>query len=306
MRKLILLLMAVAIVVVTLSKIGVLEGKAPRALMKMSHELWGGDPVSTDALFSEAAIVVDASDGQVLYKKNEHKRLYPASTTKLLTAMIALEVGNPDSMITVGDEAHIRTEGESSAGLRRGQQLSLRDLVAAMMLPSGNDAARTVARYIARIKTGKRMLPEEGMAVFAGMMNARAKELGATGSHFFNPHGLHDANHYTTAADLALIARKAYKNKLLREIVNQRELVIQITGEPTTLTNTNKLLQPGSEFYYDEAGGMKTGYTSDAGYCLISSAKRGGKQVIAVILHSSATEVWLDSKKLLQYGLDNN
>jgi len=306
MRKLILLLMALAIVVVTLSKIGVLEGKAPRALIQMSHGVWSSDSLSAEALYSEAAIVIDASDGKVLYKKNENKRLYPASTTKLLTAMIALEEGDPDSMITVGDEAHIRTEGESSAGLRRGQQLSLRDLVVAMMLPSGNDAARTVARYIARIKTGKRMPPDEGMAVFAEMMNARAKELGATGSHFVNPHGLHDPDHYTTAADLALIARNAYKSKLLREIVNQREFVIKTTGGPVTLTNTNKLLQPGSEFYYKEAGGMKTGFTNDAGYCLISSAQRGDKQVIAAILHSSATDVWVDSKKLLQYGLDNS
>jgi len=306
MRKLILLFMVLAIVVVTLSKIGVLEDNAPRALMQISHGLWGGDSVSAKALHSEAAIVIEASNGHVLYKNNEHKRLYPASTTKLLTAMIALEDGDPDSMITVGDEAHIRTEGESSAGLRRGQQLSLRDLVAAMMLPSGNDAARTVARYMARMKTGKKMPPEDGMAVFAGMMNARAKKLGATGSHFVNPHGLHDPDHYTTAADLALIAQKAYSNKLLREIVSQRELVIQTTGEPISLTNTNKLLQPGSEFYYNEAGGMKTGYTSDAGYCLISSAQRGDKQVIAVILHSTATDVWLDSKKLLEYGLDNS
>ncbi|MFD0714264.1 D-alanyl-D-alanine carboxypeptidase family protein [Paenibacillus sp. GCM10027626] len=255
-------------------------------------------------LQSEAAVLIDDRTGQVLFKKNEQKQLYPASTTKLLTALIALEKGDPDALIIVGDEARIKSPGESTADLYSGQKLTLRDLVAGLLLPSGNDAARTIARYIARIDSGKRMPPEEGMAEFVNMMNTRAQQIGADNSHFVNPHGLPDEQHYTTAADLAQIALAARQNKLLREIVSLREYTID-TGaadEKQIWINSNKLLHPDSGFYYKGTTGMKTGYTSAAGYCLVASAERNGQELIAVVLNSTANDVWQDAIKLFDYG----
>ncbi|MCQ6562080.1 D-alanyl-D-alanine carboxypeptidase [Paenibacillus mendelii] len=301
--------MVVAITAVTvITEWSSLQAKAPRVWAKLSDAVMKNDTPSVGTLQGEAAVLMDERTGQLLYGKNEHKRLYPASTTKLLTALIALEKGDPDAIVTVGDEALLPSKGESTAGLYKGQQLSLRDLIAAMMLPSGNDAARTIARYTAAVETGKQMTMEEGLETFADMMNKRAEELGAMESHFVNPHGLHDLDHYTTAGDLALIARKARQNKLLRDIVSESEHTVKTatTTMGPTFVNRNKLLQPASGYYFDGANGMKTGYTSAAGYCLVASAKRGGKSYIAVILNSSSSDVWVDATKLLKYGFDRD
>lgn len=308
LKKTALMAVAAFTAVTVISQWGSFQDKAPRVLAKLSDAVWKNDAPSVGTLQGEAAVLMDERTGQILYGKNEHKRLYPASTTKLLTALIALEKGDPDAIVTVGDEALLRTQGESSAGLYQGQQLALRDLVAAMMLPSGNDAARTIARYISELETGKQLTMEEGLQTFADMMNKRAEQLGAMESHFVNPHGLHDLEHYTTAGDLALIARKARQNKLLRDIVSESEHTVKTASTTLgpTFVNRNKLLQPASGYYFDGANGMKTGYTSAAGYCLVASANRGSKSYIAVILNSSSSDVWIDATKLLKYGFDRD
>lgn len=250
-------------------------------------------------LEGEGMILLDEKTGEVLFSSQDTKRLYPASTTKILTALITLEKGNPDDLITVGKEVHLRTSDESSAGLKQGQKLQLRDLTSAMLLPSGNDAARTAARYIARIDSGQTMSPEESEVYFAKLMNQRAKEIGAKASHFVNPHGLHDSNHYSTAKDMALIAREAMKNPEFRTLVAESRH--QSTDSKTAFINRNKLISSG-DYYFQGADGIKTGYTDEAGYCLVASASRDNRSLISVVLHSTAEGVWKDSSKLLNYG----
>lgn len=266
----------------------------------------GGDGLGLQA---EHALLIDAATGEVLYAKKDKNRAYPASTTKILTALIALETGKPDELVTVGAEARPEDPEESRAGLRQGQTLKLYDLVEAALLPSGNDAARTIAVHIARRSVGD---PDLDIAAaqrhFAKLMNKRAKKAGAVHSHFVNPSGLHDSKHYSTARDIALIAKAAMENKQFREAVRRtgyEALPVDAAGlaAKLALTNTNQLLQPGSAYYFQGATGIKTGFTDQAGYCLVSSAIRDGKEVIAVVLRSTSKDVYPDAWKLLQYGL---
>ncbi|MNI19441.1 D-alanyl-D-alanine carboxypeptidase DacB precursor [compost metagenome] len=254
-------------------------------------------------LQGEAVLMMDRETGEVIYSDHEKKRMYPASTTKILTALILLEHANPDDLVTVGNEVAIRTTGESSAGLQPGDVLTVRDLVAAMMLPSGNDAARAVASYVAHKDSGKELDSEESVAYFAKMMNKRAKSIGAKKSHFVNPHGLHDPDHYTTAYDMALIAKKAMANSEFQAIVGESVHQSKDQGQGGFIyENRNKLLKDNEEWYFQGANGVKTGYTEKAGYCLVGSATRDQKELITVVLHSSEQGVWSDTVKLLNYG----
>ncbi|GIP33952.1 D-alanyl-D-alanine carboxypeptidase family protein [Paenibacillus sp. J2TS4] len=252
----------------------------------------------------EAAILMDQRTGKILFYKNDKERMYPASTTKILTALLALELGDMDEIVEVGEEAKPHP-GESKAGLVQGQRLPLRDLLHALMLPSGNDAARTIAIHIAARTSGRTdMEASEATSYFAGLMNDRARRVGAKHSHFVNPHGLHDDNHYTTARDMMLIASEAMKNEDFRSIVSTEMYTSHSKGQPETLsfTNTNQLLQKNSGNYFEGADGIKTGFTDEAGYCLVSSATRYNAGLIAVVLKSTNDRVWLDSSQLLEYG----
>lgn len=257
---------------------------------------------SLPGLEGEGILLMDEDTGDILFSINDTERLYPASTTKILTALITLEKGDPNDLITVGQEVHLRTPGESSAGLKQGQKLRLKDLAAAMLLPSGNDAARTAARYIARLDSGHSISPEAAEVYFAGLMNIRAKQLGAKSSNFVNPHGLHDPNHYSTAKDMAIIARAAMRNKDFRTIAAEQKHTAALSK--VTFSNRNKLIQSGSQYYFQGADGIKTGLTDEAGYCLVASASRSGRNLISVVLHSTAEGVWTDSSKLLEYGFE--
>jgi len=239
----------------------------------------------------EAAVLMDARSGQVLYAKNPHQRMYPASTTKILTALLALEKGNLDDLVTVPEEA-CRTGG-SAIGLQAGERLTLRDLLYALLLASANDAAVTIADYLAG-----------SVESFAGMMNEKASSLGAADSHFTNPHGLPDPDHYTSAYDLALIARCAMQKPVFREIVKTRLKEIsrpeadRSKGPPQEhLWNHNRLLER-----YPGANGIKTGYTVEAGQCLVASAQKEERELIAVVLNCQGEAVFEDAKKLLEYG----
>jgi serine-type D-Ala-D-Ala carboxypeptidase (penicillin-binding protein 5/6) len=245
----------------------------------------------------EAGLLLDMDSGKTLYEKNQHKMLFPASTTKILTALLAIENGNLDKPIRVGKEVRSKTPGESTAWLREGQVLTLRELLAGLMLPSGNDAARTIAIYTAKTQAGK-LSDEEALEYFVDMMNKRAKKLGAADSHFMNPNGLHHPNHYSTAHDLGLIAEAAMKNPSFKEIVSSKIY----SDKAITYENRNQLLDDNSPFYFEGANGIKTGFTSEAGYCLVSSAERNGKKFIAVVLKSDKSNVWNDSISLLETG----
>ncbi|HHV99145.1 MAG TPA: D-alanyl-D-alanine carboxypeptidase [Clostridiaceae bacterium] len=268
-------------------------------------------------LKSEAVILVETGSGEILYSKNENKKMYPASMTKIMTALLAVENLDMKEVITVGSEINLMELDASSAGLRRGEQMTNEDLLRALLIPSGNDAAYTVAVQVARKVTGDSSLSiEKALDYFYEMMNKRAKEIGAVNSNFVNPHGYHDDNHYTTAYDQYIIAREAMKHEVFRNIVKTRSYSTEESsgadgGEsikrlPHQWYNRNLMLNKNSKYYYELATGIKTGYTSDSGYCLVSSASNGNLNVIAVVMNAPTDEArWEDSKNLLKYGLEN-
>ncbi|MBV6714426.1 D-alanyl-D-alanine carboxypeptidase family protein [Paenibacillus chitinolyticus] len=302
-----LLGLTAAVIALTLvsDPLHVIKPHAAAAISTLRSGLLGesGSPL-TSSVEGEAAVLMDADTGKVLFEKQKDSRLYPASTTKIVSAMVALEKGGAKDRITVGDEIRLKTTGESTAGLWEGQRLSLEDLIAAMMLPSGNDAARTVARYIAEKDSGRKLSAEEGIAYFAGLMNEKAAAVGAKRSHFTNPHGLHDPKHYTTAGDMALLAREAMKNKVFRSIVDQPRHTVASAGHSQTFVNRNQLLQEGGAYYFKGVNGVKTGFTDEAGYCLVSSADLDGKNLITVVLRSSSGGVYTDTHALLKLAVN--
>lgn len=254
---------------------------------------------SNESIIGEAAIVMNKRNGEWLYQKNETERVYPASTTKIMTALVAIEKGNLSDLIEVGSEVSMKEEGESSAFLQQGRTYSLQQLLAGLMLPSGNDAARAIAVYVANLDHASSSLSvDDSLAYFADLMNEKARALGAKDTHFVNPHGLHDDQHYTTAADMALIVQEAMKNETFQQIVDQGTY----QDQDVTYTNTNLLLDANSQYYYEGADGIKTGYTNQAGRCLISSATRNGQTVIVIVFHSTEEDIWNDSIALLDYG----
>jgi serine-type D-Ala-D-Ala carboxypeptidase (penicillin-binding protein 5/6) len=238
------------------------------------------------SLAAQSAALVDSYSGEFLYTKNPDAKEYPASSTKILTALIVIEAGNLDQIVTVAPED---TKVEpSSLNLKPGQQFTRRQLLFGMLLKSAND----VAMCLARDNAGS-------VPAFAEKMNLRAAELGATSSHFVNPHGLHDPNHYTTAHDLVLIARAAMQQPLFRQVVSTIYYTWRTpTGQVEELRNHNRLLR-----HFAGCNGLKTGYTRPAQQVLVSSALRGGHEVISVVLHTDKPGIWVDSKTLLTYGL---
>ncbi|MBN3524611.1 D-alanyl-D-alanine carboxypeptidase [Paenibacillus apiarius] len=271
----------------------------------------GNRAFAMEDLSAQSAIVMNQDTGEILFYKNDQERKAPASTTKMMTALLALEMADMNAVVTVGKEVLRTTPGESVAGLTLGQRLTWKQLLEAMMLPSGNDAARTIAVQLGRqTRHDGSLNEEEAMADFVRLMNKRAGELGLRNTHFTNPHGLHDTNHYSSAQDLAVIAKEAMKNELFRSIVGQIAAEVKlVSSEPDavirTYTNRNRLLQEDSGYYYEGATGVKTGFTDEAGYCLVSSAEREGRRIIAVVLHSNADSVWRDSLELLDYGFEH-
>ncbi len=235
---------------------------------------------------AQSAAVVDSYSGDFLFAKNENAKQYPASSTKILTALIVIESGDLDHLVTV-DLADTKVE-PSSLGLKPGEQYTRRQLLYGLLLKSAND----VAMVLAHDNAGS-------IPAFAEKMNLRAAQLGATSSHFVNPHGLHDPNHYTTAHDLVLIGRAAMQQPLFREIVSTIYYTWKApSGQIDQLRNHNRLLR-----HFAGCNGLKTGYTRIAQQVLVSSALRGGHEVISVVLHTDKPGIWDDSRALLSYGL---
>ncbi|MDK8183451.1 D-alanyl-D-alanine carboxypeptidase family protein [Paenibacillus sp. UMB4589-SE434] len=258
------------------------------------------------SLEASAAFVMDADNGDVLFYKNENKPLPPASTTKIMTALLAVEQADPVEGVIVGSEVNWTAPDESKAGLAPGQLLTWRELISAMMLPSGNDAARTIAVQIGMKHAPAGSTRQQAYDLFVNQMNKKAAELGMTNTQFTNPHGMPSQDHYSTAKDLAVLARAAMGNEIFRQIVMEPEASLSLTSDDNQVEkmvyNRNLLLQLDSGHFYEGANGIKTGYTDQAGYCLVSSANRNGHKVIAVALHSTKDQIWSDSHTLLNYG----
>ncbi|HHX25044.1 MAG TPA: D-alanyl-D-alanine carboxypeptidase [Firmicutes bacterium] len=237
---------------------------------------------------ARSAVLIEATTGTVVYGKNERMRMHPASTTKIMTALLAIELGDTESTVLVSGKA-AGIVG-SSLWLRKGQKMKLGDLIRGTMLKSGNDGCVAIAEHIAGSEKD-----------FVRMMNVKARKLGAMNTRFGNPHGLTEPNHYSTAFDLALMARYGLKYPLFADIVSTREAEVTLTQgeseEKRKLANTNWLL-----WSFEGADGVKTGTTAAAGYCLVASATRNGVQFISVVLDSDAR--WSDSARLLSYGFD--
>lgn len=239
---------------------------------------------SAPSVSAHSAVLLDAELGTVLYAKDADTRHPMASTTKVMTALVALEQMAPDTQICISPDA-IGTEG-SSIYLTEGEQLTLEQLLYALLLESANDAAVAIAIGIAG-----------SVEQFAELMNRKAADLGLTDTQFRNPHGLDAEGHYTTAYELALIARAALQNKLILKMVSTRKATIPHDGIDGVrlLVNHNKMLR-----LYDGSIGVKTGYTKKSGRCLISAAERNGVRLIAVTLN--AADDWNDHTALLDYG----
>jgi len=239
---------------------------------------------STFSVSAKSAILINADTLEVLYNKAEHEKRGIASTTKILTSLIALEYGVPQKEITATKEA-VTVEG-TSIGLKAGDKITLMSLVYGMLLESGNDAANVTAFAISG-----------NITEFAKVMNAFAKKIGMTNSNFTNPSGLTDKNHYSTAFDMALLTSVAIKNPIFRKIASTESAVIDF-GVPEisrSLTNHNRLLRG-----YDGVFGVKTGYTKASGRCLVTACEKNGVTLIAVTLN--AYDDWNDHKKLYDYG----
>lgn len=238
---------------------------------------------------AKAAILLDADTGQVLYAREPHLPLPPASTTKVLTALIALERLNPNAMLPVSPSA--AEAPPSRVGLRPGDRISANDALYGLLLKSGNDTAEVVAESIGGSVPG-----------FARLMNARARQLGALDSHFANPHGLPNDEHQSTAYDLAVIFRYAMLNPQFERIVQTQNQILQVErasaqgrAQPVMVATHNRLLGT-----YDGAMGGKTGYTVKAKRCYVGETERGNHRLIVAVLGSSA--LWEDSRKLFDYG----
>ena len=268
------------------------------------------DSIDNIVVNARAAILIDQDSGEVLFYKNANERMYPASTTKMLTALLAIELGDMNEVITVGDEVKLKQVDGSGADLFVGDKLTMSELIRGLMLPSGNDAAFVIAVNIARKSSGNDLLSDkQALKHFSRLMNDRCTKLGARNSNFINPDGYPHSNHFSTAKDLALIAREAMKHEVFRNVVKSDEYrFVRRNGSDSNIAvwvNKNELIDKRSKNYYIHATGIKTGHTSSAGHCLVSSAEKDGLNLIAVVLNSSEQGRWSDSKKLLEYGLEN-
>ncbi|HYE81226.1 MAG TPA: D-alanyl-D-alanine carboxypeptidase family protein [Clostridia bacterium] len=245
-----------------------------------------------------SAILIDARSGKVLYEKNADEKRYPASTTKVMTGLLAVEHGKMDEVITVGKNPPLIERGSSQIYLITGEQLTMEQLLYALMLESANDAAVAIAEHISG-----------SVEEFSELMNSKAKELGATNTSFVNPNGLHSDNHFTTARDLAMIAKYAMTLEKFRSVVKEVKYTIPKTNkqeERNYITNSNKLIwETYDNFRYEYATGIKTGYTTKSKQCLVGGAKKGDLELISVIMGADGQNVYKDTVALFEYGFAN-
>lgn len=242
---------------------------------------------------AEGAVVIDAASGQILYGKNEKSQFYPASITKLMTALLVLERCGLNDIVTFFRTATTNLEsGAVTLNLTEGDKLTVSQCLYALLLKSANEVANGLAEHVSG-----------SVSAFADLMNQKAASLGCTGTHFANPSGLNDNNHYTTPYDMALIARAAFQNQTLCQIDTTLSYDLPATQKAAarTITMGHKMMYTTDSRYYQGIIGGKTGYTSKAGNTLVTGAERNGIRLIAVVMKSSSTH-YEDTKALLDYG----
>jgi D-alanyl-D-alanine carboxypeptidase (penicillin-binding protein 5/6) len=265
------------------------------ALILLSNYIVYAEPPQISA---PAAILIDAESGRILYTKHADTKMYPASTTKIMTGLLASEYENLEDKVTASNNVLTIEKGSSSIYINPGEILTMRQLLYALMLESANDAALVIAEHLGGSVDG-----------FAAIMNERAKSLGAVNTNFVNPNGLHNDNHYTTAMDLALIAREGMKNPIFREIVGTFHYEIPATNKQEArnyITNSNKMIWTvNNSAKYEHAIGIKTGYTTKAQHCLVGGAKKDGTELISVVLGDGKDFMYPDTIALFEYGFAN-
>lgn len=259
--------------------------------------------------YAPSCLLMEESSGKILYSKNANSVMYPASTTKMMTAILTIENCNLYDIATVSHNAVFSIpNGYSTASLVEGEELTIEQLLNVLLIPSANDAAVVLAEHIAG-----------SVESFSEMMNNKATEIGCRNTHFVNPSGIHDENHYSTAYDLALIGRYAMQLPTFRSIVSKTRYSLPITNkydkEDRIFNTTNDLLKPNYEdsptnYYYKYATGAKTGYTDPAGHCIVATATKDNLSLIAVVLNDDFTEENIsqrpiDCKTLFEYGFNN-
>lgn len=258
------------------------------------------DKVSTDdiILYSSAACVIDVDTGEILYYKNMDDRHYPASITKVLTGLLLIEHANLDDTITFSQDCWdgLNYYSDMNIGMLNGEQLTVNDALHAILMASANEVCNGAAEYVSG-----------SVSAFCDLMNARAEELGCTNTHFVNPNGLHNADHYTSAHDMALISREALHNPTFREITGCKEYTVQSTNlrpEGFTLYHKHQMLMD-TKYHYDACIGGKTGYTSEAKNTLVTYAEKDGHTLACVVMENSDGHIYPDTITTLDYCFDH-
>ena len=249
-----------------------------------------------DMLYAQSAILIEATTGETIFAKNADEIMYPASTTKILTAYLALQMGDlVNDEVTISQAAvDLVPATYTRIPVSVGETVPLKDLIAAMLVRSGNEGANAIAEYFGGSIDG-----------FAGLMNEAVRMLGCSEStHFTNPSGVHDENHYTTVRDMAIIARAAMMNPEFAEMVKKNTYDMPASNKHPArqLVGQTAILNPESDYYYRDCIGVKTGFTNRAGYCYVGAAERNGINLISVVFYSSRVGRWTDTKKLFEYG----
>ena len=266
-------------------------------VLTCNTKVYADDELSINA---KAALIVETNTGKIIYEKDIYEQNYPASVTKILTAILTLENCELDDVVTVSQSAisHIPT-GYVIAPLFVGEQITIKDLLYALMLKSANDAAYVLAEHVGGSVDG-----------FSEMMNKKAEELECKNTHFVNPNGIHNQNHYTTAYDMYLISNYAMKNETFKEIVSTYEYTLAPTNKhplkDRIMKNTNNFVNPKNAYYNKIINGIKTGTTKQAGNCLITDSSDNGLEFITVVLGAqTANSKFSETKKMISFAYDN-
>ena len=250
------------------------------------------------SIIGESAILIEPTTGTIIYEKDPHKKMYPASITKIMTALLAIEnCKMNDTVVYSKKNLDSLTAEDSNIQCQVGEKMSVKDCLYALMLSSANETATALAEHIAG-----------SSEAFAKLMNERAKQAGATDTHFANPNCLHDDNHYVTAYDMAMIMKAAIQYPVFLDVIHTTEYTIPANNkrtEPFQSYQRHKMLFTTSPYYDADVIGGKTGYTDQAGKTLVTYAKRGNVSLISVVMKSNGDQVFDDTKKLLDYGFDN-
>lgn len=250
-------------------------------------------------ILAESAILMEANTGTILYEKNATEAMYPASTTKTLTALLTVENCKLSDTVTISHNALFDVPSDSSlmGGLTEGEQLSVEVCLYGLMLSSGNEISYALGEHVAGGDLSK----------FVDLMNQRATELGCVNSHFSNPHGYQDSEHYTCSYDLALISKEALKHSEYRKIASTERYNFPLANDGSVRDpwNHHLMLKHSSEYYYEYCTGGKTGYTSSSGSTLVTYAEKDGISLICVVLNENKPNHWTDTKTLLEYGFEN-